>query len=144
MRSQVENGQLRGCPTCGTKVDETQLRLRDFSWVNEVLPGKVGGMDLDFCLSNARTGKTLFIEMKPTGGAVSMGARLTFKTLISKGDVDVWVVWGPAEDGTVEMARVMADGNITSKVRLPLAELAGTVAQWWEAAAVRPGEDGVS
>lgn len=130
-RAQVKDGALRGCPTCGTKVAQADLRLRDFSWVNEALPGKVGGMDIDFTLSSARTGRTLMLEMKPPGAYVSVGAKLTFKEFVRKG-CDVWVVWGPDADDHVEVAHVTKSGNLTSRYRVPLSVLATTVALWWE------------
>lgn len=139
-RAQVTQGKLRGCPTCGTKVSEAELNLRDFSWVNEALPGKVGGMDIDFCISSARTGKTLMLEMKPPGAYISMGARLTFKEFVKKG-CDVWVVWGPGEDGNVEVAHVMANGQLTSTYECSQDVLAHTIAVWWDAAQVSEDDD---
>jgi hypothetical protein len=132
-RAQVEQGKLRGCPVCGTKVDEAQLRLRDFSWVNEALPGKVGLMDIDGTLSSAKTGKTLMLEMKPPGAQVSVGAKLTFREFVRKG-CDVWVVWGPDKDGRVELAHITRSGNLTSRVNLSLHEAAQLVAVWWDQA----------
>lgn len=135
-RAEVEGGKLRGCPVCGTKVAETQLRLRDFSWVNEALPGKVGLMDIDGVLSCVKSGKTLMVEMKPPGAYISVGAKLTFKTLIetSGGLTEVWVIWGPEKDGTVEMAHVTKSGNLTSRVKLSLDDCAALVSQWWSEA----------
>lgn len=97
-------------------------------------------MDLDFVLSCARTNKTLILEMKPTGAFVSMGAKLTFKSFVQLG-ADVWVVFGPGKDGTVELAHVMKSGNLTGRVPLHIDELAGLVAQWWESAQVGEGEE---
>jgi hypothetical protein len=135
-RAEVEQGKLRGCPTCGTKVAEADLRLRDFSWVNEALPGKVGLMDLDGVLSCIKTNRTLVLEMKPPGGYVSVGAKLTFKALIesSGGKTEVWVVWGPDPEAHVEVAHITRSGNLTSRVRLPIADAADLVALWWDEA----------
>jgi hypothetical protein len=132
-RADVPEGKLRGCPVCSTKVAEADLKLRDFSWVNEALPGKVGLMDLDGVLSCAATGKTLILEMKPPGAFVSVGAKLTFRELVRKG-CDVWVIWGPDSHGHVELAHVTKGGNLTSRVNLKLAEAAALVAQWWSEA----------
>lgn len=132
-RAQVEEGKLRGCPVCGTKVADVDLKLRDFGWVNEALPGKVGLMDLDGVLSCAATGKTLILEMKPPGAYVSVGAKLTFRELVRKG-CDVWVIWGPDSEVHVELAHVTRSGNLTSRVRLPLADAAQLVALWWSEA----------
>lgn len=135
-RSQVEQGKLRGCPVCGTKVSDAQLRLRDFTWVNEALPGKVGLMDIDGVLSCVRTGRTLMVEMKPPGAYISVGAKLTFKTLIetSGGLTEVWVLWGPDAHGHVEFAHVTKSGNLTSRVSLPQEQVAQLIAQWWSEA----------
>jgi hypothetical protein len=53
----VANDPLRGCPTCGTRVHDLDLGLRDFRWVSSHLPGNVAPMDIDFVLE--RKGKVL-------------------------------------------------------------------------------------
>lgn len=132
-RAQVEQGQLRGCPVCGTKVKDVDLQLRDFSWVNSALPGKVGLMDIDGTLSSARTGRTLLLEMKPSGAGVSIGAKLTFREFVRKG-CDVWVIYGPDPEGHVEVAHVTKSGNLTKRVRVELATAAELVRAWWDEA----------
>lgn len=132
-RAQVERGKLIGCPTCGTKVSEVELNLRDFGWVNEALPGKVGLMDIDGVLSCAKTGKTLMLELKPPGAYVSVGAKLTYREMVRKG-CEVWCIWGPFPDGHVELAHITKSGNLTSRVTLPMSEAAALVAQWWDEA----------
>jgi len=131
-RANVAEGKLRGCPTCGTKVSDVDLALRDFDWVNRALPGKVGGMDLDFVLSQANSGRTLIIEMKPPGAFISMGARLTFKVFVKMG-CDVWVVWGPDKDGAVVRARMRTSGDwdVDDVDTMDVDVLAEDIAAWW-------------
>ena len=129
-RKTVKNGILRGCPTCGTKVDTAHLGLRDFAWVNEVMPGKVGGMDFDFVLTQHRTGRMLVLEMKPKGAYISTGARLSFSLLVSAG-YDVWLVWEQG-DGTVKLAECNDQGRATNPAIMTEAEAAALILHWWE------------
>lgn len=123
---------LRKCPTCLTPVaDATALGLRDFRWVNEALPGKVGGMDLDFCINQAATERALFLELKPQGARVSTGARLTFALLVKKG-FDVWVVWELGE-GSVRVAHLNERGEEAYAATMSVASLAAAIIEWWEA-----------
>lgn len=133
-RADEKRGQLVGCPTCGTKVADVDLRLRDFSWVNESLPAKVGLMDIDGVLSSAKTGKTLMVEMKPPGGYVSRGAKLTYRELVKKDGIDVWTFWGPFPDGSVELSSINRYGRFDDLERMPMERGAERVAQWWDEA----------
>ena len=132
MRAQEKDGLLRGCPTCGTKVDAAQLGLRDYRWVNDYLPGKVGGMDLDFAITQRASGRALFLEFKPSETApISTGARLTFELLRSHG-FDVWVA-RERPDGQVRTqvlgpnGKPVSDGLVTSRE-----SLGRRVGRWWE------------
>ncbi len=116
--------QLRGCPTCGTKVTETALGLRDYSWVNPLLPGRVGGMDLDFLLE--RRGKVLVLEFKPAGVRPTKGQAMTFRTLRKLG-VEVWLVQGDGPMVDVDFG----DGLVS---HLPVSELAAETVRWYEEA----------
>lgn len=131
-RADVENGKLRGCPVCGTKVEKAQLALRDFSWVNESLPGKLGGMDVDFVLSQFKTGRVLHIEMKPTGVPISLGAKMTYAVYRRHG-LDAWAVWGPDEYGRVERGYFDTAGKVRSIEQMPVSLFAEEVALWWAA-----------
>lgn len=137
-RANQKQGVLRGCPTCGTKVDDADLGLRDFRWVNEALPGKVGGMDVDF-LVQQRKSKTnrlpedrfLALELKPKKAAISTGARLTFQGLQEKG-FDVWAAWDQ-EDGEHVKWAPLEDGQLPGGlIRGTRAELAEAVRDWWD------------
>jgi hypothetical protein len=92
-------------------------------------------MDVDFVLSQLKTRRVLHIEMKPPGGPVSMGARMTYKVYVLLG-LDAWAVWGPFEDGHVERARFTKRGDLTEVESMSQDELAEDVAAWWAA-----GED---
>lgn len=120
---------------------DVDLRLRDFSWVNEALPGRVGLMDIDGTLSSAKTGRTLMLEMKPPGAYVSVGAKLTFREFVRKG-CDVWVLWGPTPHGLVDVAHVTKSGNLTTRVTLPQADVAALIALWWSEANEVEDDDG--
>lgn len=131
MRATEKHGILRGCPTCGTKVSQTALGLRDFQWVNEVLPGKLGLMDLDGCLSQAATGRALFLELKPKGERISIGARLTFALLVRSG-FDVWVIWDMGS-GRVKVAECNDSGRTPVVREMTKQRAANLVKAWWEA-----------
>lgn len=129
-RQQVEGGALRECPTCATPVSEAvNLGLRDFSWVNSHLPGKLGFMDVDGMLHQAQTGRILVLELKPRGARISRGARLTFDHLVSIG-FDVWYVWDLGA-GLVDVSPATPGGWVTPE-RLTRDELADDIAGWWE------------
>jgi hypothetical protein len=130
-RAAVREGVLRGCPTCGTKVADVDIGLRDFRWVNEYLPGKVGGMDIDFMLTQSKTDRVLLLEMKPAGARISVGARLTFQTLIHLG-ADVMVVWDQG-DGNVDWCWLGAQAELGAIAVCTQDELAARIKTWWEA-----------
>ena len=116
--------QLRGCPTCGTKVAETNLGLRDYSWVNPLLPGKVGLMDIDGLLE--RRGKVLIHEYKPAAVAPTKGQLMTFRTLRKMG-AEVWTIQG---DGPLVDVN-FGDGLVS---HLPVSELAAETVRWYNEA----------
>lgn len=128
-REQVEQGILRGCPTCGTKVSDVEMGLRDYRWVNDALPGKVGGMDVDFVLNQSRTDRTLIFEFKPKNAYISMGHRLTFRDMVRRG-VDVWIAWDQG-DGTVKVGAVDRHGKTPFIEHMPIAKLRTQVRSWW-------------
>lgn len=134
-RANVEEGKLRGCPTCGTKVSKAKMGLRDFAWVNEALPGRVGGMDIDFCISQVRDkGKkhtrVLMLELKPAGAPISTGARLTFREFARQG-YDCWAVWDEG-DGTVVLGKFDRAGRVRVREEpMTQDELATRIAKWW-------------
>ena len=119
----MANEPLRACPTCLTPVTEAQLGLRDFAWVNDKLPGRVGAMDVDFLLE--RKGRVLVLEFKPGNGAVRGGQAITFRTLRDLG-FDVWIVYG-------EGPRVQVDWG-DGKTETTIPEVAAEVVRWFEAA----------
>lgn len=114
---------------CGTKVDEADIGLRDFAWVNEHLPGKLGLMDIDGTLTQYRTGRVLMLELKPRGEVISEGARLTFALFVQKG-FDVWLVWDEG-DGWVEAAELDTNGEPYGTRRIRRSTLARKVLDWW-------------
>lgn len=130
-RAQVKEGVLRGCPVCGTKVSDVDLGLRDFRWLNEALPGKLGGMDVDFVLSQSKTGRVLHIEMKPPGARISFGARLTYAVYVKDG-YDCWAAWGPDSEGNVQRGVFDKAGRVQRVVTMTQDEFSEDVALWWE------------
>lgn len=134
MRASEKEGKLRGCPTCGTKVTDAHIGMRDFGWVNEVLPGRLGLMDIDGTLTQASTGRVLMLELKPKGAPISMGARLTFALFVKAG-FDVWYVWDQADPTRYQRVKVAVaniDGSPGTIRELTKSRLANLVKGWWE------------
>jgi hypothetical protein len=123
------NAPLRGCPTCGTKVSELELGLRDYRWVAEALPGKIAPMDLDCVLE--KNGHVLIMEFKPTGASLPLGQRLTLKTFVRMG-ADVWVVWGDGR--SVEVGPMDRNGNVNFVSKMTQNKLRHKVTDWFSAA----------
>jgi hypothetical protein len=112
-------------------VAEAKLGLRDYAWVNESLPGKVGGMDVDFTVNQAATDRALMLEFKPEGAYLSTGHRLTFRLFVRKG-IDVWVLW-EQKDGTVKVAGVNAAGHTPIiSAAMPRVKVAQLIREWWD------------
>ena len=85
-------------------------------------------MDIDFALE--KNGRFLFIEFKPKGVGLSVGARILYKTLVRQGH-DVWLVQG---DGPVEAGPMDRNGNVVFTSTLTDEELARRVLAWFEGA----------
>ncbi len=51
---------LSQCPTCSQSIEDADLGLRDYTYLFNCLPGKVGPMDGDLIL-RSRTGKKLLL-----------------------------------------------------------------------------------
>lgn len=130
----TDGEKLRGCPVCGTRVKDVDLHLRDFHWVNQELPGKVGMMDVDAALE--RNGWVLHLEMKPGAAPLPLGQRLTFKTYVRLG-IDVWVVWTKTRT-LVEVGQMDANGELSEVRRMKVSTLARKVRDWYEYADANP------
>jgi hypothetical protein len=126
----MSNEPLRGCPTCGTKVTDVQMGLRDYRWVSDALPGRVAPMDLDCVLE--RGGNFLVMEFKPHGMGLPLGQRLTLKALVRMG-VDVWVVW-EGEGEKVEVGAMDRHGNVPFVEETRRNRLRKDVAAWFKEA----------
>jgi hypothetical protein len=124
------NEPLRGCPLCGTPVEDVKLGMRDFRWVSSALPGRVAPMDLDAMLE--KNGHHLVMEMKPGNAGLPLGQRITLKTLVVLG-MDVWVIW-EKEEGWVEVGSMDKHGEVNFVERMSVAKLRSRVAQWYEEA----------
>jgi len=129
-RAAVKEGLLRGCPTCGTRVADADLGLRDFAWVNEALGNKLGLMDLDGVLTQASTGRMLVLEMKPRGAYITTGARLTFALLVKAG-YQCWVLWDQG-NGRVKFSELNEAGRPVKIRELLVERVARLVSQWWD------------
>jgi hypothetical protein len=121
----VANAPLRGCPTCGTRVKDLDLGLRDFRWLASRLPGRVAPMDVDFVLE--RKGQVLMFDFKPEGVGLSVGARMTYRTFEKMG-CSVWVVQGDGPMVTLSRPG-SAEGTYMS-----VADLVEMVVEWYESA----------
>lgn len=126
--------KLRKCPTCGGETDG--IGLRDYQWVNDQLPGKVGGMDIDMVIE--RKGHYLGFEFKPKGASIGLGPRITFKGLVRTGIWTQWMVWDHGEDDNgvhhVEVGALDRKGDIPFVEKMTLAKLVTRITDWYEAA----------
>ena len=106
----TDDERLHTCPTCGSDAEHIQkgLGLRDYRWINDVLPGKEGCMDGDAIYE--KKGHVLMLETKPArkseGLGMGLGQLITLKALVRKG-VYVLMVWGPKayNDAGLRLAR---------------------------------------
>lgn len=117
---------LRSCPTCGGEFNPEALGLRDYSWLNEVVPG---ASDLDFALEQKSTGRLLIVEFKSQGQRLPMGQRLLLKTLARKG-CDIWVAW-QKRNGSIDVADLDGRGELVGFRNLTREGLAAAVDAWW-------------
>lgn len=128
-----ESDKLQTCPTCATPVDSaSRLGLRDYQWLNGVLPGREGAMDIDGVVE--KNGHVLMFEFKPRGGKISLGARITFRSLVARG-IHVWVVWDHGDAGLkgqhlVEAGAMAKDGTIPFVEMMNLDELKRRILDW--------------
>lgn len=126
----MSQAPLLACPTCGTKVEQTHLGLRDYSrWLSPFLPGKVGGSDIDLVLEQSSTGRMLFVEFKEHGKRLGIGQRMMFQAFRHKG-IDVWVVW-EYSDGTVRAGEMDMTGEVRFTEKLTPQQLGAKVKSWW-------------
>jgi hypothetical protein len=126
----MANAPLRGCPTCGTPVEQAVgLGLRDYRWLTPYLPGRVAPSDLDSVLE--RNGRFLFMEYKPAGASLPMGQRIMLKNLVrGPKSIDVWVVWG--DEKKVEVGPMHWNGEIPFVDKMSTDKLAANAVKWLE------------
>jgi hypothetical protein len=109
------------------------MGLRHYARLNASLPGKVGGMDIDWVLEQDATDRILVMEFKPSKARLPHGQQRTLYWFRRHGG-DVWVVNDGKfqQDGTVEVAVMEKDGFFR-KWYGPMSErdLAGRIAAWW-------------
>lgn len=128
---------LRSCPTCGVPLgDDTSMGLRNYQWINDVLPGREGAMDGDSIIE--KRGEILMLEFKPDKAGVPMGQRLTLKAFVRKG-ITVWVVHDltvdlPLHRKRVKVGRMEVDGSIPFQETMPLQGLKNRILDWRQAA----------
>ena len=121
---------LLECPTCGTPATQVQLGLRDYSrWLNHVLPGKVGGSDVDLALHQQATDRVLFVEFKEANKRLSVGQRLLLTAMVKR-KIEVWVAW-QYSDGTVRVGVLDDSGDVPFTEKMTEAELGTRVRAWW-------------
>lgn len=82
-------------------------------------------MDIDFALE--KNGRFLFIEFKPVGAGISVGSRISYKTLVRQGH-DVWLVQG---DGPVQAGAMDRNGNVNFSAEMSVEELIARVKSWY-------------
>jgi hypothetical protein len=110
------------------------MGLRHYARVNSHLPGKVGGMDIDWILEQSKTDRLLAIEFKPSRAPLQQGQRRTLHWF-KRHKADVWIVNDGKflRDGIVEVA-VMEDDGFFRKWFGPMTEdqLGQRICAWWE------------
>lgn len=125
------NAPLRGCPLCSSEIAEGQLGLRDYRWLEAVLPGRVAPTDLDFMLE--RHGRFLVLEFKPPKAGIPLGQRITLKSLAALDAFTVWVVWHAQGADTCVAGVMDRYGNVPFSEEMSLAHLRGLVKKWFYA-----------
>lgn len=130
MRNKRES--LRKCPVCDGPPPKG---LRDYTWLENALPGKVGGTDIDFVVEQSSTGRILALEFKPGGTPISLGQRITFSRLVRLG-FDMWVCW-ELDGGKVRVGHFTKEGLVLFVEEMTIEELARKVNQWWWSGATR-------
>lgn len=121
---------LEECPLCKSPVEGTKIGLRDFHWVNQALPGRVGGMDIDFCLNQSKTGRVLMMSLMAKGYRISIGERITYAIMRAKG-IDVWYLWD-MEDGNVRRGVARRNGYSGKVETFTKDQVAALVREWWD------------
>lgn len=121
------NNPLRGCPLCKTPVRDTKLGLRDYRWLEDVLPGKEAPMDMDAVLE--KHGKFLGMEFKAPGEVIPLGQRITLKTLVRQGWC-IWVVYHEDGSKSCEVGQMDRHGNVPFKEVMSIDKLKQRVAEW--------------
>lgn len=128
---------LLECPTCSTPVSQVQLGLRDYSrWLNPILPGKVGGSDVDMALHQQATDRVLFVEFKEANKRLSVGQRLLLTAMVKR-DIEVWIAW-QYSDGTVRVGPLDKNGDVRFTEKMTEAEFGTRVRDWWHAGHATP------
>ncbi len=113
---------LRRCPTCGGKAEN--LGLRDYQWMEGVLPSKVGLTDLDAVLQQDRTGRILALEFKHEPH-VPKGQKILFDAL-TKAGWDVWLIVDADPD-----ALLIRSWGTNQWRSMSTPELKQAVLDWW-------------
>ena len=122
--------KLKSCPACGQSVEGVDIGLRDFSWINDSLPGRVGMMDIDGFIEQSSSGRALVIERKPNK-YLPTGQRLSLRWFANAG-ATVWIVSEKLlPEGKVEVAPLYKKGEVFGWITLTIEELAAKVNAWW-------------
>lgn len=126
------NAALRGCPTCGTRVEATAggLGLRDYRWVAPKLPGKVAPTDIDSVLET--NGHFLIMEMKPEGVALPMGQRIMLRRLLKLAPERITILVVRGEGERVEVSELDTHGDLVQTRTMTQDELGSLVAAWFD------------
>lgn len=127
---------LLACPTCGTPASKLDLGLRDYSrWLNNVLPGKLGGTDIDLALHQEASDRVLLVEFKEPNKRLNTGQRLLLRSVLQadKPKFDVWVAWGPYADGSYKVGPMDKAGETPFLQKMTEGELGSKVKGWWYA-----------
>lgn len=126
MRNKRES--LRKCPVCDGPPPKG---LRDYTWLENALPGRVGGSDIDFVVEQSSTGRVLMLEFKPGGIPITLGQRILFQRMVQQG-FDFWVCWELSDD-KIRVGQFTKEGLVLFVEELTTKQLARKITDWWYA-----------
>jgi hypothetical protein len=143
MRTTYDAPYKGKCPICIRPMNDSTKKwvgLRDHRVVNDYLPNKLGGSDIDFVLHqagwNTRDGidRCLMVELKKEKSPYSLGQKLMYRYFRGMG-VQVWLVQDDDlfEGGTVKVNRLDKLANQTEWVVYTRNEYCEAVHAWWKA-----------
>lgn len=113
------------------------MGLRDYVWLEDVLPARCGATDIDMVVEQHSTGRVAMLEFKPTK-YVPRGQGMAFDTFVRLG-VDLYIVVDRnADKDEYLVGQWVRDvtpqgGAVVNWYTMSLTELRVMMAAWWNA-----------